>query len=211
MWNYRYLSATLNILARKLVIKEDSANIINEDDIRFVVVRLEDNFKQTLTIPIQAIAELVKFNWDKVQQRVNLHRNLTDKQGFNKLEDCLSYIYLYECVKGLVTNAQSIENGIAYVYGGQVDHVLVDKKRLTEHKRQCLAAECILGGYSIDEYMGKHHVVHTPAGLEHLISHGTCSCNEYSDTRDCDHIYLVAQCQLNRKEFLAAGVLNLLV
>ncbi len=210
MWNYRYLSATLDILDRKLVVKHASAQIINEEMIKFDVVKLEDNTKQTLIVPIVEVAELVKFEWGGLECRVNLHRRLVEKEGFTNLEDCLAYMYLYECVKGLVNSAKTIEQGVAYVYGGKLDHVLIDKKHLIEQKRQCLAAECILGGYSIAEYMGKHHVVKTPTGLEHLVLNGSCSCNEYAETRECDHIYLVAQCQLNRKDFLAAGVLSLL-
>jgi hypothetical protein len=149
------------------------------------------------------------FDWSSLENRVNINRRLISKRPLS-LTDCMAYFYLYECVKGLVSNVQSTEQGIVYTYSGQLEHFLLHKKDIQEQKRRCLSAECVLGGYSIAEYMGKHHIVRTPGGLEHLVTHGHCGCNEYLETRNCNHIYLVAQCDLNRKAFLEAKVLTLL-
>jgi hypothetical protein len=206
MWNTKYLAATLHTLDYRVCLQEDSVSL-GADYLELTVLRKDNNKELPIRVDYKTLDSMV-CNWLTIDTRVNLHRLILGK-GPLDTGRALAYLFLHNTILGQITDAQYLGANLVYTHNGVKTIVkdLVDQG--INVRRSYIAAECVMNGYSVKEVMGSHFIVTTPSWLEHIVKLGQCSCDEFGTIRDCDHIHLVAEAELNRTAFLDAGVLTL--
>jgi hypothetical protein len=109
--------------------------------------------------------------------------------------DCIEFAYYTRVLAKLLEDEialADIKAGLLRYYIHSKKYELqVDASNKMHQYDNLVAAELILEGYSLTEYMGRYFIVNAPSGKQHQTTYNNCNCAEFNRAKKCSHVQLV--------------------
>jgi hypothetical protein len=154
-----------------------------------------------------ALAKKLPYDWEQLQNRVNVYQKLTDIPLSADLTESACFYYCHSLILDSIGWANFTSGNLSYRIQGTPYRL--SKEYLLDSKT-AVGSAAILYGLSINEYMGSHYSVVTPNKKEHYIRGGAnhCSCSRYSAATNgfCEHSALGMVYANNRALLVSAGL-----
>jgi hypothetical protein len=101
----------------------------------------------------------------------------------------VAQLYLQQKVSALIKNSSFTKGEVTFFLKGKLTRLT--KEQLSSlNYTNLVAAEALADGYELTEEPGSHWIITSPLGYQTVTKLHTCSCTEFSQTKDCTHLRL---------------------